>query len=177
MATTLEKLERVAGTSPVLTIPQLIEALGEALNLRDEWSVQSVRNQIARGTFPFPSGKIGKNRVFSVAVVAEIIDGMGRGEPAPPRDEPLPVQVRQVRAGKVVSVGGRPTNAARAERLRKLGVAYTQLFITALDAWWAEQVRLRQARDAAMLGDEADQAIDGPLPVYQRKRLGKPDAE
>ncbi|MCA7967349.1 hypothetical protein LGM54_30665 [Burkholderia cenocepacia] len=169
MATTLEKLERVAGTSPVLTIPQLIEALGEALNLRDEWSVQSVRNQIARGTFPFPSGKIGKNRVFSVAVVAEIIDGMGRGEPAPPRDEPLPVQVRQVRAGKVVSVGGRPTNAARAERLRKLGVAYTQLFITTLDAWWAEQVRLRQARDAATLGDAIDEAMPD-LPPYERKR-------
>ncbi|MDN7854060.1 hypothetical protein [Burkholderia seminalis] len=54
MATTLEKLERVAGTSPVLTIPQLTEALGEALNLRDEWSVQSVRNQIAPGYVPVP---------------------------------------------------------------------------------------------------------------------------
>lgn len=169
MATTLEKLERVAGTSPVLTIPQLIEALGEALNLRDGWSVQSVRNQIARGTFPFPSGKIGKNRVFSVAVVAEIIDGMGREEPAPPRDEPLPVQVRQVRAGKVMSVGGRPTNAARAERLRKLGIGYTQLFLTALDAWWAEQVRLSQAHEAGTLGDATDEAMPD-LPPYDRRR-------
>ncbi|MBF3830807.1 hypothetical protein [Burkholderia pseudomallei] len=173
--TTLEKLEAIAGGAVVITIPQLIEALG----LEDEWSVQSVRNQIARNTFPFPSGKIGKNRVFSVAVVAELIDGMGRGEPEPEpaRDAPLPVQVRQVRAGKVMSVGGRPTNAARAERLRKLGIGYTQLFLTALDAWWAEQVRIRQAREAGTLGKEVDQAIAGPLPVYKRKRLGEPDEE
>ncbi|WP_186020546.1 hypothetical protein [Burkholderia gladioli] len=177
MATTLEKLEAIAGNAVVLTIPQLIEALGEALNLRDEWAVQSVRNQIARGTFPFPSGKIGKNRVFSVAVVAEIIDGMGREEPESARTAPQPVQVREVRAGRVVSVGGRPTNAARSERLRELTKAYTQLFLTALDDWWAERVRERQARMASTLNDAVDQTIDEPLPAYERKRLGKPTTE
>ncbi|MDN7854059.1 hypothetical protein [Burkholderia seminalis] len=94
---------------------------------------------------------------------------MGREERAPPRDEPLPAQVRQVRAGKVVSVDGRPTNAARAERLRKLGIGYTQMFISALDDWWAEQVRLRQARNAAALGDAIDYAMPD-LPPYDRRR-------
>ncbi len=161
--TTLEKLEAIAGGAVVITIPQLIEALG----LEDEWSVQSVRNQIARKTFPFPSGKSEKTVSSRSRSLRSCIDGMGRAEPESARDAPLPVQVRQVRAGKVMSVGCRPTNAARARTAAQLGVAYTQLFITALDAWWAEQVRLRQARDAATLGAAIDEAIP-ELPPYRR---------
>ncbi|MBR7945442.1 hypothetical protein [Burkholderia cenocepacia] len=158
MATTEERLEKIAGEGvAVLTIPQLAQAIG----LDGPGAVQSIRNRVAGGTFPIPSRKNGKARVFSIKLVADWIDGNDEPEPEAGLS-PQQVQVRKVRDGKIVSSVGRPTNAMRAERLKRRGMAYAQLLVVALDDWWRDY----QAREAGTLGDAVDEAIDAPLPPY-----------
>jgi hypothetical protein len=157
--TTMERLEAIAGPGvAVLTIPQIVQAL----SIEGKYAVQSVRNRIAKNTFPIRSFKAGKLRVFSIQAVADLLDGREPDDQAPAPPGARPVQVRQVRSGKVVSVGGRPTNA---ERRRRLGLAYGVLITNALDDW----LRDHQAREAATLGGTIDEAMPD-LPSYGRKR-------
>ncbi|HFT8009318.1 TPA: hypothetical protein ACU9T0_006654 [Burkholderia cenocepacia] len=160
--TTLERLEAIAGPGvAVLTIAQIVQAL----SIDGKYAVQSVRNRIAKGTFPIRSFKAGKLRVFSIQAVADLLDGVEPDDQAPPPPGARPVQVRQVRSGKVVSVGGRPTNA---ERRRRLGLAYGVLVTNALDDWLVQQ----QAREEALLRGAFDEAIaDEPLPDFVRRPL------
>lgn len=153
MKTTEERLEELAGPGvAVLTIPQLVKAIG----LNGTAAVQSIRNRIAAGTFPIPSRKNGKARIFSIRLVAEWLDGNDE-----PDSDEAPA-VRRYKDGALVSVNGSPV---RQKRMAYVGAAYARLLTDALDDW----LRHHQASVAAALGDAIDEAVPD-LPSYGRKR-------
>ncbi|OBR53752.1 hypothetical protein [Paraburkholderia tropica] len=164
MASSLDVLTALYPGTAVLDVDQIAAALGK----NGKAGAQSVRNQLARGTFPIPGRKVGSSWVWSIATVADWLDGIAPdAKPAPSASTasrsapPSPPPKRR----------GRPTNAERLRRQQ--GLSFSAMVSDALDRWLVAE----QQRQAATLGDAADQAIDEPLPVYKRKRLGEPDAE
>ncbi|WP_186264195.1 hypothetical protein [Burkholderia gladioli] len=115
METTEERLEALAGPgAAVLTIPQLAKALG----MNGPGAAQSIRNRIARGTFPIPSRKNGWVRVFSIQVIADWIDGVEPDRKA--NAKPARAAVAHARTALPPAPPkrhGRPTNVERARRL------------------------------------------------------------
>lgn len=149
MKTTEERLEEIAQGAAVLTIPQIAQALGQS----NKWADASIRNRLARGSFPIRGRKLGKVWVFSIKLVADWIDGKEpESEPLPPA---LPVQVRQARSSDKAARTGRPTNAMRAERLKRMGMAFAVQLEHALDDWWRDH----QQAEASDLRAAADEAL------------------
>ncbi|MBR8211176.1 hypothetical protein KDW61_21170 [Burkholderia cenocepacia] len=149
MKTTEERLDEIAQGAAVLTIPQIAQALGQS----NKWADASIRNRLARGSFPIRGRKLGKVWVFSIKQVAEWIDGdEPEAEPLPPA---LPVEARKARSSDKAVRTGRPTNAMRAERLKRMGMAFAVQLEHALDDWWRDH----QRAEAAELRAAADEAL------------------
>ena len=140
MKTTEERLEEIAQGAAVLTIPQIAQALGQS----NKWADASIRNRLARGSFPIRGRKLGKVWVFSIKLVADWIDGkepefeQGSEPGSQPPPLALPVQVRKARSSEKTARTGRPTNAMRAERLKRMGMAFATQLEHALDDWWRD---------------------------------------
>lgn len=150
MKTTEERLDEIAQGAAVLTIPQIAQALGQS----NKWADASIRNRLARGSFPIRGRKLGKVWVFSIKQVADWIDGGEEPEAeAPP--PPPPVEVRKTRSSDKAVRTGRPTNAMRAERLKRLGMAFAVQLEHALDDWWRDY----QQAEAAELRATADEVL------------------
>ena len=128
---------------------------------------QSVRNQLARGTFPIPGRKIGSSWVWSIATVADWLDGVepdAKPEPAAATSPaPTASRFRSAPPSPPPKRRGRPTNAERLRRQQ--GLAFSAMVSDALDRWLIAE----QQRVAATLGDAVDEAVPD-LPVYERKR-------
>lgn len=153
--TTDQRIHDVIGEAAVATLPQVVRILG----LGGTAAVQSMRNQIARGTFRLRPFKIGaKIWVVSSMKLAMMIDQLGPYAPGAAADvplPPLPVEVRQARpSAEVKARTGRPTNAQRAKRLENQGLAFAARLGEALDQWMVE-VQHREAADLRAIADEA----------------------
>ena len=171
MSSSLDVLTALFPGTAVLNVDQVAVAVGK----NGKAGAQSVRNQLASGTFPIPGRKIGSSWVWSIARVADWLDGVEPdAKPAPSAvTAPAPAVSRSRSAPPPPPPKrrGRPTNAERLRRQQ--GLAFSAMVSDALDRWLVAE----QQRQAGVLGDAVDEAIDGPLPVYRRKRLGEPAAE
>lgn len=160
MPSSLDVLTALYPGTAVLDVDQVAAALGK----NGKAGAQSVRNQLARGTFPIPGRKIGSSWVWSIATVADWLDGVEPdAKPAPAAASPTASHSRSAPPPPPTKRRGRPTNAERLRRQQ--GLAFSAMVSDALDRWLVAE----QQRVAATLGDATDQAMPD-LPSYDRKR-------
>ncbi|MFM0594030.1 hypothetical protein [Paraburkholderia dilworthii] len=149
MASSLDVLTALYPGTAVLDVEQVAAALGK----NGKAGAQSVRNQLARGTFPIPGRKVGSSWVWSIAKVADWLDDVEPDEPATvAASEPSPSASRAKTATPPpVKRRGRPTNAERLRRQQ--GLAFGAMVADALDRWLVTEQQ-REAAELRALFDE-----------------------
>lgn len=144
LRTTGERLEDLAGLGGArVPLSSVVSVLGE----QGRWAVQNARDALRRGLPDLRSRKIGGVRHVPLDTMAQWLsglDGIATGEPGP-----------------MV-----PVSSLRAQRLRYVGRAHTNLLDEALAGW----LRADQAREAADLRSLADTANAEPLPSRGGRR-------
>ncbi|WP_234745051.1 hypothetical protein [Burkholderia sp. WTPI3] len=161
MSSSIDVLTALFPGTAVLNVDQVAVALGK----NGKAGAQSVRNQLASGTFPIPGRKVGSSWVWSIARVADWLDGVEPdAKPAPSAvTAPAVSRSRSAPPPPPPKRRGRPTNAERLRRQQ--GLAFSAMVSDALDRWLVAE----QQRQAGVLGVAADEAAPD-LPPYQRKR-------
>ena len=169
LKTTEERIQAVIGEAAVATLPQVVRILG----MGGTAAVQSMRNQIARGTFRLRPFKLGaKIWVVSATELAMMIDQEGPFAPGAAADAPLPplpVEVRKARtSAEVRARTGRPINAQRAERLKNIGLAFAARLDDALAVWMNAEQQREGAELRAIAVQSAAQAGMTTLPKKEQ---------
>ena len=159
MASSLDVLTALYPGTAVLDVDQVAAALGK----NGKAGAQSVRNQLARGTFPIPGRKVGSSWVWSMAKVADWLDGIEPDASPAPAAKPAPTASRSRSAPPAPPPKrrGRPTNAELLRR--KQGLAFSTMVSDALDRWLVAE----QQRVAATLSGVVDEEMPD-LPPYRR---------